>query len=85
MGLFKSIGRWAKRRVTEKSTIAGVATVLAGVLAPKLGLPLDQTAQIIGVVLGGVLVGATTNRDLVEAERQAAARYGLSKAAGERY
>jgi hypothetical protein len=60
MSIFKKIGRWAKRRATEGSTITGVSIIIAGTIAPTLGIPVDDTAQLIAIGLGGLLAGATT-------------------------
>lgn len=69
MGLLKKVGRWAKRRATEGSTIVGVSTIIAGAVAPSLGVPVDQTAQLLATVLGGLLIGATTKNHTPRDER----------------
>lgn len=45
------------RRLTERSTLGGVAVLAAPVVAQKLGLPVDVAMQGISLVLGGALIG----------------------------
>jgi hypothetical protein len=65
MGLFKSIGRWAKARAKEKSTLAGVSVLIAGAVAPRLGLPVGETAEILSTGIGLVLMAVTTKKETV--------------------
>jgi hypothetical protein len=58
--MLKSIARWAKRRLDEGTTYAGIITVAAPIIAQKMGLPLDVTTQILTQVVGGIMIGATT-------------------------
>ena len=60
MSIFKKAARWAGRRATEGSTVTGIAIVIGGILAPKLGLPLDQTTHILTSIIGAGLAAATT-------------------------
>lgn len=69
MSIFKKVGRWAKRRATEGTTIAGVGVIVGGLIAPKLGLPIDQTTQIVTSILGGLLAGATSANHTPVAEQ----------------
>ncbi len=56
----KKVGRWFKRRASESSTLVGVTTIIAPIIAPKLGLPVDVTTQLIMTGIGALLAGATT-------------------------
>lgn len=69
MSIFKKIGRWAKRRAAEGSTVVGLGMVLAPIIAPKLGLDVDATAGMISYVVGGILTGATTRNHTPPNER----------------
>ena len=61
MSIFKKVRRWAGRRATEASTVAGIATVITGLIAPKLGLPIGETTQILTSIIGTALAAATTS------------------------
>lgn len=69
MSVFKKIGRWAKRRAGEGSTVMGIGMILAPTVAPIIGLPVDTAAGMIAYVLGGVLTGATTRNHTPPGER----------------
>lgn len=64
MGLFKKVGRWVKARAKEKSTLAGASVLIAGALAPRLGLPVGETAELIAGGLGLVLMAITTKPEV---------------------
>jgi hypothetical protein len=60
MSLFKKFGKWVGRRAGEGSTYAGIVTVIAPIVATKLGLPVEDTALILTKVIGGIMIGATS-------------------------
>ena len=64
MGLFKKIGKWGKARLKEKSTLAGASVLIAGVVAPRIGLPVGETAEVIASGLGLVLMAITTKPEV---------------------
>ena len=57
----KKIAKWAVRRLKERSTYVGLATVAATFGASKLGVQIDQIGQIVGIVTGTGLIAATTS------------------------
>lgn len=57
----KKIAKWAGRRLTERSTYIGLATVATALGAPQLGLHIGEAGQIVTLILGTGLVAATTS------------------------
>ena len=58
----KKIAKWAKRRLLERSTYVGLATAAAALGAEKLGVQIGQVGELVGVVTGALLIGATTSQ-----------------------
>lgn len=59
--LLNKIGRWIGRRLKEKSTYVGLATVAAAVGAPaEVTAAIGQAGQIVAIVFGAGLMAATT-------------------------
>lgn len=56
----KKILAWALSRAKEPSTYVGAATVAAALGANQLGVQIGQVGQIVGLIVGGGLVAATT-------------------------
>lgn len=52
MSIFKKAARWAKARAKERSTAAGIATIIGGLIATKLGLPESETILVVTAALG---------------------------------
>ena len=57
----KKIGRWIGRRLKEKSTYIGIATVAAAVGAPaEVTNVIGQAGQLATILFGAGLMAATT-------------------------
>lgn len=57
----KKIMRWAGRRLKERSTYVGMATIAATLGAEKLGMQIGQAGEIISILTGTSLIAATTS------------------------
>lgn len=58
----KKVLKWLGRRLKERSTYVGIATVAAAVGLPQVAEVAGQAGQIVGIVLGTGLVAATTSQ-----------------------
>ncbi len=58
---------WLKRRAKEKTTWTGIASIAAALGAPQLGYHIEQVAQVVMLVGGGLLVGVTSTPSAVDA------------------
>ena len=57
----KNIGRWIGRRLKEKSTYIGLATIAVAVGAPpEVIAAIGQAGQLATIVFGAGLMAATT-------------------------
>lgn len=58
---FKKIARWAGRRLSEKSTYVGLATVAIAVGAPaEVVDAIGRAGQVAALIFGSGLAAATT-------------------------
>jgi len=65
---FKKIARWAGRRLAEKSTYVGLATIAVAVGAPVDVIEtIGKAGQIATLIFGSGLVAATTSDAIVTA------------------
>lgn len=61
--LFKKIARWAGRRLSEKSTYIGLATVAIAVGAPpEVVETIGKAGQVAALIFGTGLAAATTGQ-----------------------
>lgn len=61
--LLKKIARWAGRRLSEKSTYVGLATVAIAVGAPpEVVASIGKAGQVAALIFGSGLAAATTGR-----------------------
>lgn len=59
--LLKKIARWAGRRLSEKSTYVGLATVAIAVGAPpEIVASIGKAGQVAALIFGTGLAAATT-------------------------
>lgn len=67
----RRIARWAGRRLTEKSTYVGLATVAVAIGAPpELAAAIGKAGQVAALIFGTGLMAATTRGDAPVQEPQ---------------
>lgn len=63
----KKIIAWAKRRLSERSTWIGLATIAAAAGVPGVSEAIGQVGAIVTVALGSGLVAASTSASITDA------------------
>ncbi len=53
----KKILAWAKKRLTERSTYVGLATIATALGAEKLGVQIGHAGELIAVAIGAGMIG----------------------------